>query len=72
VMPQRTCRELAREIAALLPDIKVIYTSGYTESAIVHQSVLAPGLAFLPKPFTAKALLTKVREVLDSPQRYGA
>ena len=66
VMPQRTGRELAMEIRAVLPQIKVIYTSGYTESAIVHQSVLEPGLAFLPKPFTAHNLLTKIREVLDS------
>jgi PAS domain S-box-containing protein len=68
VMPQRGGRELAQQVAGQLPGVRVIYTSGYTERSILQQSVLAPGLAFLPKPFTARALLTKVREVLDAPQ----
>jgi hypothetical protein len=40
--------------------------SGYTDDAIVHHGVLEEGIAFLEKPFTAKALTHKVRELLDT------
>ncbi len=56
--------QLAKLILLLYPDIKVIYTSGYTDDSIVHHGVLEPGKAFLQKPFTPTVLLSKVREVL--------
>ena len=49
----------------MLPEIKVLFMSGYTDNAIVHQGVLDPGIAFLPKPFTPSTLAGKVRQVLD-------
>jgi DNA-binding NtrC family response regulator len=57
--------DLARKVQRLRPEAKVLFMSGYTDKAIVHQGVLDPGIAFVPKPFTPSALAGKVREVLD-------
>jgi len=66
VMPGGNGRELHESLAQLNPDLKVLYTSGYTEDAIVHHGVLEEGLPFMQKPFAANALAQKVREVLDA------
>jgi PAS domain S-box-containing protein len=65
VMPQMGGKELANQLKLLRPDVKVLYTSGYTDDAIVHHGVLEPGTHFLQKPFSPKTLSHKVREVLD-------
>jgi CheY-like chemotaxis protein len=65
VMPGASGRDLARRLAELRPDTKVLYVSGYTDDAIVRHGMLEPGLAFLQKPFTPDVLARKVREVLD-------
>ena len=65
IMPEQSGRELYERLAAACPSLKVLYTSGYTDNAIVHHGVLDPGTPFIPKPFDVDALARKVREVLD-------
>ncbi len=65
VMPKMGGRDAAKRLHPLYPQMKVVYMSGYTDNAIVHHGVLEPGLNFLEKPFTAKNLARKVREVLN-------
>lgn len=65
VMPGMSGRELAKQLAETHPQTRILYLSGYTEDAIVHQGVLDSGTAFLQKPFTLQMLSRKVREVLN-------
>ena len=67
VMPHMSGKELADRVRALYPHTRILFTSAYTENAIVHQGVLNKGVALLQKPFTPSALARKVREVLDQP-----
>jgi len=67
VMPHMSGKELADRVRVLYPRTKILFTSAYTENAIVHQGVLDKGVALLQKPFTPSALARKVREVLDAP-----
>jgi two-component system cell cycle sensor histidine kinase/response regulator CckA len=65
VMPQMGGKELADWLKISRPNMKVLFTSGYADNAIVHHGVLNPGTHFLQKPFSLKTLSQKVREVLD-------
>jgi len=67
ILPGMDGPELARRLDKARPGLRVLFVSGYANEAIVHQGVLDPGVAYLPKPFTAEALARKVREVLDAP-----
>ena len=66
VLKQGNGGELATALKASLPGIKVLFMSGYTESGILTQGVLEPGVRFLQKPFTPELLCRKIREVLDT------
>jgi PAS domain S-box-containing protein len=61
--------ELARRAKERLPGIGVLFTSGYTENAIVHGGRLDPGVELLAKPYTQEALARKVRHVLANQQQ---
>jgi signal transduction histidine kinase/DNA-binding response OmpR family regulator len=61
--------ELARKARERLPDVTVLFTSGYTENAIVHGGRLDEGIELLSKPYTREALARKIRHVLGNQQR---
>jgi two-component system cell cycle sensor histidine kinase/response regulator CckA len=63
-MPGMNGRELADQLVAARPEVKVLYLSGYTEDTIVSEGALESGKAFLQKPFTlAKPLAKSARSV---------
>jgi len=65
VMPDMTGRQLADEARALRPDLPVLFTTGYTRNAVVHNGMVDIGVAFLAKPYSMGDLARKVRDVLD-------
>jgi len=65
VMPGMNGAELARQLVLHHPEGKVLFTSGYTDDAIVRHGILKEGVSFIGKPYTPSALAKKVRGVLD-------
>ena len=65
VMPRVSGPELAAELLSRRPGARVLYMSGYPGDTVVQRGTLAPGVAFLQKPFTPDILERKVREVLE-------
>ena len=65
VMPDMNGRRLAEAALKFRPDLKVLYTTGYTRNAVLHNGVLDPGVNFIAKPFTIDQLDQKIREVLS-------
>jgi CheY-like chemotaxis protein len=61
--------ELARKARERLPNIAVLFTSGYTENAIVHGGRLDEGIDLLSKPYSREALARKIRHVLRNQQQ---
>ena len=64
--------ELARRARERLPNLAVLFTSGYNENAIVHGGRLDEGVNLLPKPYTREALSRKIRHVLGNQQQVNA
>jgi two-component system, cell cycle sensor histidine kinase and response regulator CckA len=71
IMPGMDGLALAKQVRKERPEIKVLYMSGYATNFIMHDGEVDPGTNFLEKPFHPRALLHKVREVLDS-SRHGS
>ena len=65
VMPQMGGRELAKILTDKIPELRVLYMSGYTTSTSLQQGLLEPGSFFLQKPFAPDDLARRVREILD-------
>jgi CheY-like chemotaxis protein len=68
VMPVLGGRQLTEQLTELRPETKVLFTSGYTDDAVVRHGLLETGVAFLQKPFAPEVLARKVREVLNAPK----
>jgi len=64
--------DLARQARARLPQLAVLFTSGYTANAIVHGGKLDPGVELLSKPYSREALARKIRHVLRNQQQRDA
>jgi len=65
IMPEMNGRELYQKVAAVHPNIKVLYMSGYTGDVIIHHGLLDEEVNFLQKPFTIQNLTQKIRRVLS-------
>ncbi|MGE3304463.1 MAG: PAS domain S-box protein [Rhizobiaceae bacterium] len=66
VMPEMSGRELSDLLRQKRPGLRVLYTTGYTRNAIVHNGILDPGTSLLTKPFSIDELASKVRKILDT------
>jgi DNA-binding NtrC family response regulator len=66
VMPETNGRQLAEQVLKLMPGLPVLYMTGFTRNAVVHNGVLDAGLNFMAKPFTVDQLAAKVREALGT------
>ncbi|MHB1864035.1 MAG: ATP-binding protein [Gemmatimonadaceae bacterium] len=67
VMPRMNGRELADQLAATFPGLRVLFVSGYTGEAIGRHGLLRPGTGFLQKPFSIESLSEAVKKVLHDP-----
>ncbi len=65
VMPGMNGKNLASKLMTESPELKVVYTSGYTDDVITDRGLLPPGTRFIPKPFTSDTLAREVRKALD-------
>jgi CheY-like chemotaxis protein len=67
IMPEMNGKALFAQAATQIPNLKVLYMSGYTDDIILNHGVLEKGAPLIQKPFSANALSSKVRKILDEP-----
>ena len=67
VMPEVNGAKLAEEARRRRPDLRILFTTGYTRDAVLNDGVLDPGVQLLGKPYSVEELAAKVRDVLDAP-----
>ena len=65
VMPDTNGRKLADAAQKIRPDLKILYTTGYTRNAVVHNGIVDKGVELIGKPFTIDELAARVRAILD-------
>ena len=65
ILPNQNGRELANMLLGKRPQLKILFMTGYSRNAIVHQGRLDPGVQLIQKPFTRTTLAKRVRDVLD-------
>ena len=69
VMPQMGGRELAERFAQIYPQMCVLFTSGYTDDAVVRHGIIEAETNFIQKPFAPDGLAHKIREIMDAPRK---
>ena len=67
IMPGMNGPELAQQVLAMRPAMKVLFMSGYTDKVLMSTAAWEHGTSFLQKPFTPQTLGDKVREILEAP-----
>jgi len=66
VLPGMNGRQMAEQAKNRRPDLKMLFTTGYSRNAIVHQGRLDPGVAMIQKPITQDGLAARIRDLLDA------
>ena len=71
VLPGINGRELASQAQALRPDLKILFMTGYSRNAVIHQGRLDPGVEMIQKPVTQATLAARIRDLLDAPRAHA-
>jgi two-component system, cell cycle sensor histidine kinase and response regulator CckA len=71
VMPHMGGRELAETLRRGCPNMKVLYTSGYTDEAVVRYGIVPMEVSFLQKPYTPLSLTRNIRDIMDGTNSLG-
>ena len=71
VMPTASGHEVAQSILKVRPEVVVIFTSGYTGEVVLRHGVTLDDIRFLPKPYTPKQVLWKLRDALRQSGHVG-
>ena len=72
VLPGRNGRDLANDLRAICPELRIIFISGYPENVVTRSGIQGDGMAYLPKPFSMQSLTRKVKEVLHQTETAAA
>jgi DNA-binding response OmpR family regulator len=65
VLPGQNGRDLANDLRAICPNLRIIFISGYPENVVTRYGIQEDGMFYLPKPFSLQSLTRKVRQVLE-------
>ena len=72
VLPGQNGRDLANDLRALCPKLRILFISGYPENVVTRNGIQEDGMFYLPKPFSLQSLTRKVSQVLDKKQTASA